>query len=973
MTAKRKFKILITISVLFSLLIIVFGFFFRQFIYWQTSNILLEESKRFFLQVKEELNLDLLLTRKSVSQTVHLLSKTDIISAVSLEDRLSSLPIFVTALSEEKLLSALQVGYSNGDFFIVRPLRNTYMRRQFESPENGTIVVDNITAADDGNRYLQRLWFSETLLEIDRSDLQPTEYEPRVRPWYTAAQAANDDVSTAPYFFHFIQQTGITISLTTDNKSAVVAGDVSLYHLSEILKKYQETENSELVLLEKRANDFLVMAYRNSQKLITEKGGKRSRANISDLESDILNYAADQPDILSPFFTLNFDGTRWVGSSSTLEKMHLGDIRLVMLSPEDELLQDARKLQSQTLWYTLIMILLTIPPTLFLAKKISVPLQLLAKETNRIGRFEFSGVEISRSFIKEVDELGMSMQLMESTIGKFISLISSLASEQDFDKLLQQVTKETMIIGNAKGAFAYLVDASGRQLKPAILLSHDTQPLDITLLPTHVMDDETELVKIVKNNEKRSLSPLQNLMPEGGLAEKLELENATLLPLPLVNRQGEGIGLLCLLYEGKDDSITENESGRLAFIEKFSSFAAVTLESRKMLRMQKDLLESFIKILAGAIDSKSPYTGGHCQRVPILTKLLAQKACEEDTGPFASFSLTAEQWEALHISSWLHDCGKVTTPEYVVDKSTKLETIYDRIHEIRTRFEVIKRDAQICCWQAIADGGNRSELLEDLEKQWHLLDEEFAFVAECNIGGEFMNEKTVKKLSQIAERTWMRTLDNRLGVSWEEKKRKAQTQAKVLPTEERLLDDRQDHLIEREKSVSPEQLKEYGFILEEPKYHNNNGELYNLSISRGTLNDEERYQIKDHIVQTIIMLQQLPYPKHLSEVPEIAGGHHEKIDGTGYPRRLLGDEMSLAAKMMVIADIFEALTASDRPYKKTKKLSETIKIMGYMKKDNHIDPELFKLFLTSGAYMEYAQQYLLPEQIDKVDISIYLV
>ena len=164
----------------------------------------------------------------------------------------------------------------------------------------------------------------------------------------------------------------------------------------------------------------------------------------------------------------------------------------------------------------------------------------------------------------------------------------------------------------------------------------------------------------------------------------------------------------------------------------------------------------------------------------------------------------------------------------------------------------------------------------------------------------------------------------------------------------------------------------WGFRVDTPGHKYNRGELYNLSIQRGTLSEEERYMINGHMIQTIKMLSNLPYPRYLRNVPLIAGSHHEKMDGTGYPRRLLMGEQPLTSRMMVIADIFEALTASDRPYKKAKTLSESIRILSFMRNDNHIDPDLFELFLTSGIYLEYANKFLATEQIDEVNVDDYL-
>ena len=308
----------------------------------------------------------------------------------------------------------------------------------------------------------------------------------------------------------------------------------------------------------------------------------------------------------------------------------------------------------------------------------------------------------------------------------------------------------------------------------------------------------------------------------------------------------------------------------------------------------------------------------------------------------------------------------------MVDKATKLETIYDRIHEIRMRFEVLKRDAEIHFWQQIAEGGDQTALSRELQNECRQLDLDFAFIAECNQGGEFMAEENRVRLERIAARTWMRTLDDTIGISWEEKQRKQSGKVEKLPVQEQLIADKPEHLFQRdEKNQMPED-NEWGFRLDVPPFKYNRGELYNLNIKRGTLTEEERFKINDHIVQTIIMLEKLPYPKHLRKVPIIAGAHHETMDGKGYPKRLEREQMPLTARMMAIADIFEALTASDRPYKKAKKLSEALRIMANMNKDKHIDPDLFKLFLHRGIYRQYGDKFLKPEQLDEIDINDYL-
>ena len=962
------------ISVLFISLVVIFGLFFRQFIYWQTSNLLIEESKKIFGRINSALAQSYLTTSKTIGQAVHMLSATGLPNAATLEERLTFMPIMQAALNQEPNLTGLEVGYATGDYFIVRPLTDDHMRKQFDAPEEASLVVDNIDYSPNGKPLMQRIWFTDSLERIQSTEPAQSSYDPRLRPWYIEAIKADTAITTAPYLFQFVQQMGVTISYMPKNGLGVVAGDVTLYNLSQLLAQSQMTPRSELILLEKQDDDYLVVAYKDPEKLLTTAGGVPQRSKAIHLDSKVINHAAKLSNILEPFLKFTLDGEQWLGSTRKLALPQDSNLYLVMLAPENELLLEARKIREQTLTYSLAMILVSIPLTYLLARKISRPIQLLASETSRISRFEFITDPLSPSTITEVDELSRAMTLMENTIGQFLALIKSLAGEHDLDRLLDLITQETMIACEARAAMTFIVNEATGQLEPKIFRvpgDGDTHQNSFSNIKPFPLDSDGELVRILHSG-KGTIFPAGQLTKLDGVIDPLGLTNPQVFIQPLINRQGDSIGLLSLIYDESDGIETARHQGKRAFIETLSGFAAVTLESRRMLKMQKDLLDSFIRLLAGAIDSKSPYTGGHCQRVPVLTELLARKACEATDGPFANFCLSTEEWEEIRIASWLHDCGKVTTPEFVVDKATKLETIYDRIHEIRMRFEVVKREIQVRSWQQIAEGGDREQILTDLEHEWNLLDEEYSFVADCNLGGEFMDQEKVDRLQQIATRHWMRTLDDRIGISWEELQRRERTPSQTLPVMEPLLADRDHHIHLREDVDKINSDNPYGFKLDVPEYLYNKGELYNLSIRKGTLTTEDRYKINDHIVQSIIMLKQLPYPKHLANVPDIAGSHHEKIDGTGYPRKLRGEEMSIPAKMMVIADIFEALTASDRPYKKAKPISDAIRILQMMEKDRHIDPDLFRLFLTSGAYLEYAHAYLQPEQIDEVDLTPYL-
>ena len=271
-----------------------------------------------------------------------------------------------------------------------------------------------------------------------------------------------------------------------------------------------------------------------------------------------------------------------------------------------------------------------------------------------------------------------------------------------------------------------------------------------------------------------------------------------------------------------------------------------------------------------------------------------------------------------------------------------------------------------------AEGGDEAAEKGRLVEAHATLDREFAFVAACNEGAESMAPADVARLQQIARRTWQRTLDDRLGLSPEERRRRAEAAPVRLPVTEQLLADKPEHRYERGALDLLPADNPWGFRLKVPALLYNRGELTNLSITRGTLTDEDRYKINEHIVYTIRMLSELPFPRHLRAVPEIAGGHHEKMDGSGYPRGLKGGEMSLVARMMAIADIFEALTAVDRPYKTGKRLSEAVSIMAGMRDRGHIDPDLFALFLRSGVYRRYAERFMQRKCVDEVDVDAML-
>ncbi len=938
---------------------------------------MLDSAHDIYQHITQELILDFKATYGPLAGGLRQFRLSPVIQAKTFADRIAHIEDFEAVLASGSSIFGVGVAYKNGDYLGVASVDSDYIREKYSVPADASLIALYRKRAqaepgfDAGKMYA--VFFDSKLNEVSRDSGVDSDFDPRTRPWY--GQATDIPAATKPYLFYDSKVVGLTAMSKTKEPGVVVVFDITLANLSETISRYQVTPGSEVVLINADGQTF---AYKHQEKVMvrdTKASGAEALqlANLSQLGSGVLAHISKNIEAKEQTLDFEYDGQTWIGSTRIVGKPGGVDLYALMLSPVDELLVDAVAIRWRLIITALFVLLIFIPLVWFTSKKISTPLKDLSQQAKAITRFNFSESDLPASFIKEVDQLDSAMESMKSTINKFIKLINSLAGEQDLDALLKSITKETMLISQSDGALIYLLDEQDDLLKADFLCSKTSDHVAIEDLSVLTIDDAKALLTEYKHEGGGSYKSRvlqlskQDRSKLAPVLTALSAEELTTIVLPLQNRNDEIIGLLCLVYQ-QDEAI---HSSNIEFVEALSGFAAVTLESRQLFKMQEALLHAFIKLIAGAIDAKSPYTGGHCMRVPEITLMLAKAACESCEGKYKDFELSDKQWEELSIAGWLHDCGKVTTPEYVVDKATKLETIYDRIHEIRMRFEVLKRDAEIGCWQQIAEGGNKEQLLDELGRKNNELDDDFAFIAECNVGGEFMADEKIERLQAIAEKTWKRTLDDNLGLSWEELNRKDKNN-NSLPVLENILADKAEHLIARhETDVMPED-NQWGFRVDTPEYKYNRGELYNLSVKKGTLSEEERYMINGHMIQTIIMLNNLPYPKSLRNVPLIAGSHHETMDGKGYPKKLVMTEQPETARMMVIADIFEALTASDRPYKKAKTLSESIRILSFMRNDKHIDADLFDLFLSSGVYLEYAKKFLSSEQIDEVNIEDYL-
>jgi HD-GYP domain-containing protein (c-di-GMP phosphodiesterase class II) len=973
---KKRYPLHIHIATLFTILVLVIGITLAWASYRQISSLIFETTETLFTKTTNELELEFQKEYRPVATSVRLLASASISEARTLEERIQHMPILAEVLKDEPQIISFQVGYANGDYFVMRPLNTDQMRAIFSAPGDARYMVDHIGHNNQGDNRQRRIFLAGELEPVGDTLYSVTNYDPRLRPWYQETETASIIQVTSPYMFFFSEQVGITVSRYSIKGNSTVAADITLESFSQILKNNRIT-----------ASTFSLVFNANEEVLSHSIGGldspfgniaKNQIPVLGDLAKplvDRIHMLAEREGQVVPFMHAD---ERWFGTVRDISLHNRLQIKMLIAAPERELLAAAFQMRRTSILITIGVILLALPIAWFTANQIARPMRTLTQQARSIAGFNFDADLSTDSVVLEVDQLSRSMDLMRITISNFFNLITSISGESDINLMLDRVSDETMKASNADAAVIYLLSDDESELKAQPIRLASGSVLTEDILPVQSLQDseDNRLLECFLKREtgierlnKNQAGDL-HLLP---IFEALESEKITVMVLPLSNRKNEGTGLLCLLYaEHNQDLENALSPEHIGFAQALSGFTAVSMESRQLLKMQKDLLQSFIELIASAIDAKSPYTGGHCQRVPELAKMLATAACESNDPRFETFSLSEEEWEELHIAAWLHDCGKVTTPEYVVDKSTKLETIYDRVHEIRMRFEVLKRDAEIDFWHRLCDGGNHEDLKSELDQKLAQLDDDFAFVASCNEGGEFMAPEKIDRLNEIAAKTWRRTLSDRIGISWEEGLRKQRSEEAKLPVQESLLADKEEHIFYRDTDDVIADENPWNFKLDTPQYKYNKGELYNLSVARGTLASEERFKINDHMVQTIIMLNQLPFPKHLRNVPEIAGGHHETMIGTGYPKKLRQQDMSLTARMMAIADIFEALTAADRPYKKAKSLSESVKIMSFMKKDQHIDPDLFELFLQSGVYLDYAKRFLAEAQIDEVDITEYL-
>ena len=922
---------------------------------WASSksidDIIFEANQTLFEQIATTTKGDFEKVFQPAMDAISTLELTPLNDPAREDDRIPYLAILQKLLHTQPGVNAYFIGYNNGD--VLAAFKNTQSSWMTDIPVPKNAELFGVMSSHEKG-YATLFFFSVDGNVIGSQIISNSSLDARKETWYQAAK--DHEISLArPRFFKVQQQIGVTVQKRSET-GTVIAAEILLSSVSNVLAGSAEDHPSTRLLFEK-----------NQRYIYAFSEGSSHRLSLSELETidqlpfpNIRSFILDESNVAKGLKTELIDGDKWFGEVFPVAKIGDKDFYLLFAIKETELLDKAAAIRHHAIATAFILALLVLPIVYIMAQFISRPIRLATQNAQNISHFKFDAPNYRPSRIREIVDLSTALKGMNVTIRNFFELTRTISKQKDSMKIQSVISEGLVKVTKAQSAFLSIWNDKEGCLQSHIYWDGKTKDKNDVPLP---FLDSNEQVKNIYSQINNDEYLIYENSPE--FAKKLRLpEKVWWIMVPLYNRDEKCIGCLNLAYLNDQKQSILDETLPLTLV--LTGYTSLAIETKKHLREQKELLEAFIKVIAGAIDTKSPYTGNHCQRVPVLTERLVAAAAKSTLPPFSDFSLTQDDQEALHIASWLHDCGKVTTPEYVVDKSTKLETIYNRIHEIRTRFEVLKRDAQIDAYQS-AFGTLSDKQQAQLDEKWRELNEDFAFIAQMNEGNEFLSEEHQQRIHAIAGKTWQRTLDSRLGLGQEEEKR-YRDEDNDLPVTEPLLADKPSHRIPWESS----KVRDARFQLQPKQYKNDQGELYNLCIQRGTLNDEERFIINDHIIETMMMLESLPFPSAMKNIPLIAGSHHEKLDGKGYPQGIDESEIPLAGKAMAIADIFEALTSSDRPYKKAKTLSESLKIMSFMVKDNHIDADLFALFLNSGIYMEYAKQFLQPEQIDQVNVADYL-
>ncbi len=518
---------------------------------------------------------------------------------------------------------------------------------------------------------------------------------------------------------------------------------------------------------------------------------------------------------------------------------------------------------------------------------------------------------------------------------QLVDISIRLSSESDSSKLLDEILQIVMSIANCDAGSIYSITPE-KHLKFETVINRtlgiylgggSAKTLEFSDIPLFIDGSPNKNAMVAhsaNSGEVINIPDVYAAIPfDVSAARKMDeatgYRTQSMLVIPLKDHTGDIIGVIQLINALEDGQTVEFSNDVETLVRSFASLGAISLTNTALVQEMEQLFSAFARTIAKAIDEKSPHTGGHCRRVPALTLMLAEEIHKESRGPLADFTMTDADRHEIDIAGWLHDCGKIATPDHIIEKSKKLQTIFDRIEFVNAKFEIVAKDIEIAYQSKIINAlqkGNTIEVQQlktSMDRELKQLKLDRSFIQKVNVGGEYLSDQDIESIDQVSK-SYQLAIE---GVA-----------TSVL----------------------------------------NENEVENLKIRRGTLTDAEKEIMKNHMVITMDILETLPFPKHLQNVTEYALGHHETMDGKGYPRGLTKEQMSVPARLMALADIFEALSAADRPYKSAKPVSECLKIMGSLVENNHLDSDIFAIFVESRVYEKYIREFASTDQLDPFDI-----
>lgn len=674
--------------------------------YWQTREMQLADAEVLFGHIGGEIELSIGARYHAASQAAEMIAAA---TRTDRDERLDSLPLIAQSIDSTFGVSAAYVGHDDGSFILVRPWRPA-LARQWQAPPGTAYLVQSVEI-DDGQPHGSYRFYDSAMKPMGWTPAPDYRFDPRGRAWYRDALGSRETVAVDPYVFFTTREIGTTVARATRDGRAVAGVDITLGTLATALGALRPTPSADIFVFDHNGNvvvqpggsEVSVDDLTGRVQLPPATGGLRHEVVAMALKGGE-NGKVRQADV---------DGEVWqvmvinLGTSS--QPLFAG-----IAAPKAELLVTSERMRNESLLIALAVLLLAVPLTLTLSGIASRPVEALTRAANRIRSLRFDTPMKVTTPLIEIDDLAHAMEGMTATIRKLLGITATLTGEGDFDKLLTLVIDETGRIASARGGVVYLAEADG-SLAPARArwAGHDVAGEIAILHP-----ESGDAAALTERHPA--------LRAFGGNRQILKLDDGDVtrfypafhydaglvaFAIPLRNREGDTVGVLVLFIEDDGSETVHVPVEVIAFVEAVSGTAAISIETRRLIAEQRRLFNGVITMLAGSIDTKSPYTGTHCQRVPALMEMMAGAAVEARDGVFRDFSLSEAQWEELRVASWLHDCGKITSPEYVIDKATKLETICNRLHEVRTRFEVVKREAEVACWRRIADGVPREPRL----------------------------------------------------------------------------------------------------------------------------------------------------------------------------------------------------------------------------------------------------------------------